>query len=113
MTVLQRWLHRPCATIRFDTAVEWPGWTRRLRGIFLGRRRALDGSRLEVLDRLSLGGKRSLTLVAAGGRQILVASGESDAPSMRELRPRAASAARKGSGSRRGPSPRTLRRGSR
>lgn len=112
MTALQRWLHRPCATIRFDTAVEWPGWTRRLRGIFLGRRRALDGSRLEVLDRLSLGGKRSLTLVAAGGRQILVASGETDSPSMLELGPRG-TPARKGSGARRLSSRRTLRRGSR
>ena len=48
-------------------------------------RRKVARPRLEVLDRLSLGGKKSLLLVSIEGRHLLVGVGESAAPSITRL----------------------------
>jgi flagellar biogenesis protein FliO len=81
MTSLQRWLSKPRATVRVDTAVHWAGWMRLLRRPFAGRQ-ADARPRIQVLDRLSLGGKKSLLLISVEGRRLLVGVGEDAAPSV-------------------------------
>lgn len=84
MTSLQAWLSKPRATVRVDRAVPWTAWMRVLRRPFSGRH-ADARPRIEVLDRLSLGGKRSLMLIAIDGRRLLVGVGENAAPSISTL----------------------------
>jgi flagellar biogenesis protein FliO len=51
---------------------------------FSGRQADLR-PRIEVLDRLALGGKKSLLLIAIEGRRLLVGVGEDAAPSISGL----------------------------
>src|ERR1700733_12408464 len=81
MTFLQSWLSKPRATVRIDTAVPWTAWTKFLRRPFIGRRDDMR-TRIEVLDRLSLGGKKSLLLISIEGRRLLVGVGEDAVPSV-------------------------------
>jgi flagellar biogenesis protein FliO len=55
-----------------------------LRRPFLSRQADLR-PRIEVLDRLSLGGKKSLLLISIEGRRLLVGVGEDAAPSVSRL----------------------------
>jgi flagellar biogenesis protein FliO len=81
MTPLQFWLRKPRATVRIDRTVPWAAWMSVLRRPFRGR--AVDSRpRIEVLDRLSLGGKKSLLLIAIEGRRLLIGVGEGAAPSI-------------------------------
>ena len=76
MTFLQSWLSKPRATVRIDTAVPWAAWTKLLRRPFMGRQDDMR-TRIEVIDRLSLGGKKSLPpLISIEGRRLLVGVGE-------------------------------------
>jgi Flagellar biosynthesis protein, FliO len=84
MTSLQNWLSKQRTTVRFDTTVRWGAWTKLLRRRFSDDRADLR-PRIEVLDRLSLGGKRSLLLIAIEGRRLLVGVGEDAAPSVSRL----------------------------
>jgi flagellar biogenesis protein FliO len=81
MTSLQGWLNKPRATVRLDTTVPWGVWLKVLRRPF-SRRTADLRPRIEVLDRLSLGGKKSLLLISIEGRRLLVGVGEDAAPSV-------------------------------
>jgi flagellar biogenesis protein FliO len=81
MTPLQAWLSKPRATVRVDRTVPWAAWMKVLRRPF-GGRDADSRPRIEVLDRLSLGGKKSLLLIAIEGRRLLVGVGEGAAPSI-------------------------------
>jgi flagellar biogenesis protein FliO len=81
MTGLQNWLSKPRTTVRIDTTVRWGGWMKLLRRPFSGRQADLR-PRIEVLDRLSLGGKKSLLLISIEGRRLLVGVGEDAAPSV-------------------------------
>ena len=81
MTSLQVWLSKPRAAIRVDRTVPWAGWMKVLRRSFSSRH-ADTRPRIEVIDRLSLGGKRSLLLIAIEGRRLLVGVGENAAPSI-------------------------------
>jgi flagellar biogenesis protein FliO len=81
MTSLQVWLSKPRATVRVDRTVPWAGWMKVLRRSFSSRH-ADTRPRIEILDRLSLGGKRSLLLIAIEGRRLLVGVGENAAPSI-------------------------------
>lgn len=83
MTALQNWLSKPCKTVRIDTTVSWAAWMKLLRRPFV---RVADlRPRIEVLDRLSLGGKKSLLLISIEGRRLLVSVGEDAAPSVSGL----------------------------
>ena len=84
MTALQNWLSKPRTTVRIDTTVRWAGWMKLLRRPFSGRQADLR-PRIEVLDRLSLGGKKSLLLISIEGRRLLVGVGEDAAPSISGL----------------------------
>lgn len=81
MTPLQAWLSKPRATVRVDRTVPWAAWMKVLRRPFSGRHTD-SRPRIDVLDRLSLGGKKSLLLVAIEGRRLLVGVGENAAPSI-------------------------------
>jgi flagellar biogenesis protein FliO len=81
MTTLQAWLSKPRATVRVDRTVPWAAWMKVLGRPFM-RRHAEPRPRIEVLDRLSLGGKKSLLLIAIEGRRLLVGVGETSAPSI-------------------------------
>ena len=81
MTPLQAWLSKPRAIVRVDRAVPWAAWMKVLRRPFSGRHTD-SGPRIEVLDRLSLGGKKSLLLISIEGRQLLVGVGEEATPSI-------------------------------
>jgi flagellar biogenesis protein FliO len=81
MTSLQGWLSKPRATVRVDTAVPWAAWMKLLRRPFVARQ-ADARPRIEVLDRLTLGGKKSLLLISIEGRRLLVGVGEDAAPSV-------------------------------
>jgi flagellar biogenesis protein FliO len=81
MTFLQTWLSRPRATVRIDTAVPWAAWMKALRRPFIGKQGDMR-ARIEVLDRLSLGGKKSLLLISIDGRRVLVGVGEDATPSI-------------------------------
>lgn len=81
MTPLQAWLSKPRATVRVDRTVPWAAWMEVLLRPFSGRH-AASRPRIEVLDRLSLGGKKSLLLIAIEGRRLLVGVGEGAAPSI-------------------------------
>lgn len=84
MKSLQYWLSRQRTTVRFDSTIRWGAWMKLLRRPFSGERADLR-PRIEVLDRLSLGGKRSLLLIAVEGRRLLVGVGEGVAPSVSGL----------------------------
>jgi flagellar biogenesis protein FliO len=81
MTPLQSWLSKPRATVRIDTVVPWAAWMKMLRRPFGGGKPDMR-PRIEILDRLALGGKRSLLLIAIEGRRLLVGVGEDAAPSI-------------------------------
>ena len=81
MTSLQAWLSKPYATVRIDTHVPWVAWMKALRRPFSGKHTG-SRPRIEVLDRLSLGGKKSLLLVTVEGRRLLIGVGETTAPSI-------------------------------
>lgn len=81
MTPLQSWLSKPRATVRVDTAVPWAAWVNLLRRPFAGKQTD-SRPRIEVLDRLSLGGKKSLLLISIEGRRLLIGVGEDAAPSV-------------------------------
>jgi flagellar biogenesis protein FliO len=81
MTSLQGWLNKPRATVRVDTTFPWGAWLKVLRRPF-SRRDADLRPRIDVLDRLSLGGKKSLLLISIEGRRLLVGVGEDAAPSV-------------------------------
>jgi flagellar biogenesis protein FliO len=55
-----------------------------LRLHFSGQR-AKDRTRIEVLDRVSLGGKKSLVLISVDGRRMLVGVGEEASPTISPL----------------------------
>lgn len=81
MTTLQAWLSKPRATVRVDGTIRWAAWMKVLRRPFSGR--PTDSRpRIEVLDRLSLGGKKSLLLIAIEGRRLLVGVGDGAALSI-------------------------------
>lgn len=84
MTSLQNWLSKPRTTVRIDTTPRWADWMKLLRRPFAGRQ-AESRPRIQVLDRLSLGGKKSLLLIAIEGRRLLVGVGEDAAPSVSAL----------------------------
>ncbi|HEX6497176.1 MAG TPA: flagellar biosynthetic protein FliO [Acidobacteriaceae bacterium] len=84
MTSLHNWLSKPRTTVRIDTTARWAEWMKLLRRPFAGRQ-AEPRPRIEVLDRLSLGGKKSLLLIAIEGRRLLVGVGEDAAPSVSGL----------------------------
>ena len=81
MMFLQNWLNKPRATVRIDTTVRWAGWMKVLRRPFTGSPNDMR-TRIEVLDRLSLGGKKSLLLISIEGRRLLVGVGEDATPSI-------------------------------
>jgi hypothetical protein len=81
MTPLQTWLSKPRATVRIDTAVRWGAWMKVLRRPFGSGKPELR-PRIEVLDRLALGGKTSLLLISIENRRLLVGVGEDAAPSI-------------------------------
>jgi flagellar biogenesis protein FliO len=78
---LQNWLCKPRATVRIDNMIPWAAWMQRLRRTF-GNGKVDMRPGIEVLDRLSLGGKRSLLLIAVGDRRMLIGVGEAGAPSL-------------------------------
>jgi flagellar biosynthesis protein FliO len=84
MTSLQNWLSKPRTIVHIDTTVRWAAWIKLLRSPFSGKQADLR-PRIEVLDRLSLGGKKSLLLIAIEGRRLLVGVGEDVAPSVSGL----------------------------
>ena len=84
MTPLQTWLARPRASVRIDTSFRWGGWMKVLRQLSPGTRKHA-GQRLQVLDRVSLGGKKSLLLVSVRGQHLLVGVGDAAAPSVTRL----------------------------
>ena len=89
MSPLQAWLTKPRATVRIDASMPWAAspwaaWMKVLRRPFAGKQVA-DRIRIEVLDRLSLGGKKSLLLVSIEGRRLLVGVGDDAPPSIAEL----------------------------
>jgi flagellar biogenesis protein FliO len=81
MTSLQSWLSKPRATVRIDTVVPWAAWMKMLRRPFGSGKPDLR-PRIEVLDRLALGGKKSLLLISIEDRQLLVGVGEDATPSI-------------------------------
>jgi flagellar biogenesis protein FliO len=81
MTPLQSWLSKPRAIVRIDRTVPWAAWLRVLQRPFGGRHTDAR-PHIEVLDRLSLGGKKSLLLIAIEGRRVLVGVGEDASPSV-------------------------------
>jgi flagellar biogenesis protein FliO len=81
MTPLQSWLSKPRATVRIDTVVPWAAWMKMLRRPF-GSGKPDFRPRIEVLDRLALGGKKSLLLISIENRRLLVGVGEDAAPSI-------------------------------
>jgi flagellar biogenesis protein FliO len=87
MTSPQSWLRKPRATVRIDTTVPWAAWMKLLRRQFSGGK-AETGPRIEVLDRLSLGGKKSLLLISIEDRHMLVGIGEDAAPSIHNIESR-------------------------
>jgi flagellar biogenesis protein FliO len=84
MTSLQNWLSKPRTTVRINTTACWADWMKLLRRPFVGRQ-SESRPRIEVLDRLSLGGKKSLLLIAVEGRRLLVGVGEDAAPCVSSL----------------------------
>lgn len=84
MTSLQKWLSKQRITVRVDTSVRWAAVMKLLQRPFSGRQVDLR-PRIEVLDRLALGGKKSLLLIAIEGRRLLVGVGEDAAPSVSGL----------------------------
>lgn len=81
MTSLQGWLSKPRTTVRIDSTIPWAAWMKKLRRPFSGDR-ADPRPRIEVLDRVSLGGKKSLLLISVGKRRMLIGVGDTDAPSL-------------------------------
>ena len=81
MTPLQRWLSKPRATVRIDPVVPWTAWMKVLRRPFGSSKPDLR-PRIEVLDRLSLGGKKSLLLISIEDRRLLVGVGDDATPSI-------------------------------
>ena len=81
MTFLQSWLSKPRATVRIDTAAPWTTWTKFLRRPFTRKHNDMR-TRIAVLDRLSLGGKKSLLLISIEGCRLLVGVGEEATPSI-------------------------------
>lgn len=81
MTPLQSWLSKPRATVRIATIVPWAAWMKMLRRPF-GSGKPDFRPRIEVLDRLALGGKKSLLLISIEDRRLLVGVGEDAAPSI-------------------------------
>jgi flagellar biogenesis protein FliO len=81
MTSLQSWLSKPRASVRIHATVSWTAWLRVLRRRFAGRP-AVPRTRIETLDRLSLGGRKSLLLIAIDGQRLLVGVGEDGAPTV-------------------------------
>lgn len=92
MTPLQRWLSKPRTRVRIDATLPWTAWTKMLRRPF-GNSTPDSRPRIEVLDRLSLGGKKSLLLIAIAERHLLVGVGEDAAPSIVGFESRCQSAA--------------------
>jgi flagellar biogenesis protein FliO len=81
MRLFRAWLGKPRATVRIDTAIPWTAWMKVLRRSFAGKQADMR-TRIEVLDRLSLGGKKSLLLISIDGRRLLVGVGEDATPSV-------------------------------
>lgn len=84
MSTLQAWLTKPRASVRIDTASRFGGWFQLFRHLSAGKRKS-ERPRLEVIDRLSLGGKKSLLLVSIESRRFLVALSETGVPSITRL----------------------------
>lgn len=84
MKPLQGWLSKPRATIRIDTVLPWTAWMTMLRRPFGSDKPDLR-PRIEVLDRLALGGKKSLLLISIEDRRLLVGVGEDTTPSIVHL----------------------------
>jgi flagellar biogenesis protein FliO len=89
MIFFQSWLNKPRATVRINASIPWASWMKFLRRPFTGAQGEMR-TRIEVLDRLSLGGKKSLLLISIDGRRLLVGVGEDATPSvsmLEEVRP--------------------------
>ena len=84
MSTLADWLTKPRATVRVEATVPWGTWMKTLRESF-ARRSAERRARIEILTRLSLGGKKSLLLISVEGSRMLVAVGEEGAPTLVKL----------------------------
>jgi flagellar biogenesis protein FliO len=91
MTPLQNWLSKPRASVRLDATVPWAAWMKILRRPFGSGKPDLR-PRIEVLDRLALGGKKSLLLISIENRRLLVGVGEDAAPSIVHFESRRGSA---------------------
>jgi flagellar biogenesis protein FliO len=81
MTFLRAWLNKPRAIVRIDATAPLATWLRSLRRPFRGKQ-VVGRARIEVLDRLSLGGKKSLLLISIEGRRLLIGIGDDASPSI-------------------------------
>ncbi len=63
----------------------WSGWLQAALRLPLGAKPVAPRERLEVVDRLPLGGKKSLLLISLGGQRLLVGVGEQGAISVQTL----------------------------
>jgi len=84
MSTLADWLAKPRATVRVETRAPWAAWMKLLRGTF-ARRSTERRTRIDVLSRVALGGKKSLLLISVEGSRMLVAVGEEGAPTLVKL----------------------------
>ena len=66
-------------------AMPWARWVRAALQLPLHKRQKDAAERIELLDRLSLGGRKALLLVAVSGRQMLVGVGEDGPRSITSL----------------------------
>jgi Flagellar biosynthesis protein, FliO len=84
MSTLGNWLPNGGTAVDTQSASPWSGWMQTLKLHFSGQR-GKDRTRIEVLDRVSLGGKKSLVLISVDGRRMLVGVGEEAAPTISPL----------------------------
>jgi flagellar biogenesis protein FliO len=68
-----------------QSPASWFAWMRAALRFPVRMKRSDARSRIELLDRLSLGGKRALLLVAIDGCRLLVGVGEDGAPAISTL----------------------------
>lgn len=66
-------------------AISWATWIQSALRLPLRTKPIEVRERIELLDRMSLGGKKALLLVAIDGRRLLVGVGEEGAPSISSL----------------------------
>jgi flagellar biogenesis protein FliO len=81
MSSLQSWLSKPRATVRIERTIPWAAWLKMMRRPFGSGKRDMR-PQIEVLDRLALGGKKSLLLIAIEERRLLIGVGDDAAPAL-------------------------------